>query len=271
MPRKPPPNKHNWSLDEINFIKDFFGALTNKELADALGLKITMLRMKCYDLGLKRMELEYWTDEQTKYLKANYKKIGDKELAEIFNNKWSKAKGWTHKHIEKKRKYLKLHRTKKQIAAIRQRNVDNGRFAMCPVKAWKVRGVAPNGTIRYWRKWDSKDTFPVIKVNGKFVHWGRWAWKQKYGKVPAGMNVVFKDGNQRNLSVDNLELLTDAQLSFRNSLKSSKGLSDNYIACILSHKNPGIREELLKDKKLLEIKRLQLLLNRTIKSKSDGK
>lgn len=240
-------------------------------MADALGLKLTLVRMKCYELGLKRMELEYWTVAQVKYLKSNYKKIGDKELAEIFNKRWHKAKGWTHKHIEKKRKYLKLKRTQKQIVAIRKRNVDNGRFAMCPVKAWKVRGITPDGTIRYWRKWNSQDTFPVIKVDGKFVHWGRWTWEQKYGSIPAGMNVVFKDGNQYNLKDDNLELLSNAQLSYRNSLKSSKGLSDNYIAGILTHHNPEAREILLRDKGLLDLKRVQLLLNRTIKTKSDGR
>lgn len=271
MPRKPPPNKHSWSLDEINFIKGFFEALTNKELADALGLKITMVRMKCYELGLKRMELEYWTNAQIKFLRSNYKRIGDKELADIFNKKWVKVKGWTHKHIEKKRKYLKLNRTQRQIAAIRQRNVEKGRFAMCPVKAWKVRGVAPENDIRYWRKDGSNEKFPVIKISGKWLHWNRWAWEREFGPVPAGMNVVFKDGNPYNRAIENLELLTHAQLSFRNSLKSSKGLSDNYIAGILSHNNPGIRKELLQDKELLETKRLQLQLNRTIKSLSDGK
>ena len=73
MPKRIPINKHEWTPFELNFIRCHFDKLTNFQLSHMLGLKLTMLRMKCYEMGLKRMELEYWTDEQVNYLKANYK------------------------------------------------------------------------------------------------------------------------------------------------------------------------------------------------------
>lgn len=265
------PHKYQFTNKELDFLRDNFSSMTNKELATALGHTLTLIRMQCYSMGLKRMELEYWTDEQIAFLLANYKTTGDKELAEIFNKNWIKEKGWTHKHIEKKRRYLKLKRTPEQIQEIHRRNVDNGRFTMCPVKAWQKRGITPDGEIRYWKKGNASGDFPVIKINGKWHHWSRWKWESEKGQVPEGSNVVFIDRNNRNLAIENLKLLTNAELSRWNSEVAGAGLSDNYIAGILSHNDPEIRKEIKKSPKLLDLKRKQLLLNRSINGQSNKK
>ncbi|GEP94481.1 hypothetical protein CCY01nite_07410 [Chitinophaga cymbidii] len=96
------------------------------------------------------------------------------------------------------------------------------------------------------------------------MHWNRWAWEQAYGKIPPRTNVVFKDGNPNNLTIDNLELLSDAALAKRNASASIQTLSDNYIAGILSPKNTALRTLLQSNKTLLEIKRKQITLKRTI-------
>ena len=103
-------NKIDWTDKRLKFLKENFNTMTNQQIADSLGLKITSVRHKCYELGLYKMTLEYWTDEQVDFLLKNYKEKGGTELAEIFNKKWYKDKGWTKKHIEKKRRYLKLKR-----------------------------------------------------------------------------------------------------------------------------------------------------------------
>lgn len=244
--------------------------MPNIIIAAALGLKITMVRMKCYELGLYNLVLEFWTPAQVHYLVKHYQTKGDKELAEMFNKKWMKKKGWSFKHIEKKRKYMSLKRTPEQLKAIHQRNVDQGRFLLCPVKRWLVTGVAKEGEIRMWRSDNGRMT-PRIKVKGKFIHWARWAWKSTHGRIPKGKVVVFKDDNPYNISIDNLETITRADNSRRNSIKSSQGLSDNYVAYTLSYKDPEMRALVKNNPGLLELKRQQLLLNRTIKKHSDGK
>jgi len=245
------------------FIKANFKLLTNSQLASQLGIKLSAVRRICHDLGLKRMELEYFTTDQANFLTIRYKKIGDSELAELFQRKWPKKKGWTKKHIEKKRKYLQLKRTRREIKRIQARNTASGRFSQCPVRAWDKRGRAPEGQIRYWKRRDGTE-YPVVKVNGGFISWARWIWQSLVGPIPKAHNVVFKDGNPHNLKLDNLLLLSNAQLSQRNSDKSSKGLSNNYIAGILSHKNVDLRNLLKQAPGLLEVKRYQLILNRSI-------
>lgn len=235
----------------------------NRQLAAFLGIKLSTLRRLCYKMGLRRMQMEYFNKAIEKYLIRHYHAKGDSELAEIFQKKWPKMKGWTKKHIEKKRKYLKLKRTAKEIRHIHKRNVKAGRFAMCPAKAWDKRGRAKEGEIRYWSSQTGK-TFPVIKHNGRFIHWGRWAWNNRFGNVKKGMNVIFKDGNPFNLSLNNLSLVSNKELARINAQKSSKSLSDNYVAGLLTHKDPELRKIIKQYPYLLELKRKQLTLNRAI-------
>jgi len=246
-----------------SFIRANFKLLTNTQLADQLHIKLSAVRHACYELGLKRMELEYFSKAQINFLKSQYHKIGDCELAELFQRKWPKKKGWTKKHIEKKRKYLRLKRTKKEIKKIHARNRIAGRFSQCPVKRWDKTGRAPEGQIRYWKRKDGTE-YPVIKVDGTFMPWARWTWQSTVGPIPKGFNIVFADGDCHHLSIDNLIALSNAQLSQRNSTKGSKGLSDNYIAGILSHNNTDLRVLLKQNPHLLQIKRYQLILKRSI-------
>jgi hypothetical protein len=245
------------------FVEENFFRYTNLQLAVLLGIKLSAVRKLCYSLGLKRMEMEYFTPAQEKYLVRHYQTKGDCELTEIFQKKWPKKKEWTKKHIEKKRKYLNLNRTPDQIQAIHKRNVKAGRFKICPVKAWNKRGRSIEGEIHYWTN-STGIKYPVIKHSGRFVHWGRWAWQKTYGTIPKSKNVVFKDGNQYNLTISNLILLSNQELAKKNAGKSSQGLSDNYVAGILSPRDTHLREIIKTNKTFIEVKRKLLILNRTI-------
>jgi hypothetical protein len=110
------------------FILDNFYQKNNKEIAQELNIPLHQVRLNAYKLGLKRINLEYWTNEQIEFLKDNFESIGDTEIAEIFQQKFPKSKPWTRKHIDKKRNYLNLHRTPEQIALIKKRNIDAGMY-----------------------------------------------------------------------------------------------------------------------------------------------
>src|SRR5690606_41007373 len=83
MPKLGKYNKIILLPEEKKFLKENYQSMTNRQLADALELSLTKTRHFLYEMGLKRMEMEYWTDEQIDFLKKNYKTIGDTELAEI--------------------------------------------------------------------------------------------------------------------------------------------------------------------------------------------
>lgn len=43
-------------------------------------------------------------------------------------------------------------------------------------------------------------------------------WEEYNGKVPSNHAVVFKDGNKQNITIENLELVTRAELMRRNTI-----------------------------------------------------
>lgn len=210
-------NKIDWTPERIYFLQKNFYQLTNKQLADQLGLKLTSVRTKCYELGLRRMDLEYWTDEQIEFLKDKYKEIGDSELAELFNCFWEKKKGWTKKHIEKKRRYLNLKRTTEENQKIKVRNHEAGRWAMCSTKRWDKTGRSEIGEIKVWK---SPTGIPlvVIKTENGFEHYAPWFYKKHIGDIPNGYVVRTKDGNPLNITVENLQLISRAEHARLNSI-----------------------------------------------------
>lgn len=115
-----------WTNEQLTFLKNNFSKLTNKELASALGYRITVVRNKTRELGLSKFEIEYWSDEMISFLKSNYQTLGDMEILHYFNQHHPKKKGWRRFAIGKKRKQLGLHRTPEEIAKIVSRNVSKG-------------------------------------------------------------------------------------------------------------------------------------------------
>jgi hypothetical protein len=109
-----PVNKTQWPEENIQFLKDNWQTMTNQQLADALKLRKTVTRNKLRELKLKRMDLEYWSDEMIEFLKKSYKHIGDVEIMEFFIRQYPKLKGWKRGAIWKKRKQLGLIRSDKE-------------------------------------------------------------------------------------------------------------------------------------------------------------
>lgn len=255
-----------WTKEAETFVKKNHSKLTNQQLADKLGLKLTKVREKCYEMGLYRMELEYWTKEQVDFVRAYYTIMGDTEIAELFDQMYPKKKGWSKKHIEKKRRYLKLKRSEYQRENIRVRNRKMGRWSIHHYKRWAGKLTA-EGTHVIWRIGEASECVMVKWSGGSFQGgYEKLAtinWVLHFGRIPKGMNLVHIDGNQRNCDVENLELLTNAELAKKNSITSSQGLSDNYVAGMITHKQKQLRDKL--PKSLIEFKRTQLLIDRKIR------
>jgi hypothetical protein len=206
-----------FSEQDIQFIKDNFHTMTNDAIAAALGLKKTRVRTLAYEMGLKRMELEYWTPTQVAFLKENYQSMGDVMIAEIFENEWPKNKPWTKKHIEKKRRYLALKRTKIELQEVHLRNKISGRLAVANRKRWEATGSNAIGTIVVWNCNSYK--IAQIKTTNGYTSYNRWLWEQHHGAIPAGYNIVKKEGCPEIATIQFLEQITKEEHAIRNKQK----------------------------------------------------
>jgi hypothetical protein len=69
-----------------------------------------------------------------------------------------------------------------------------------------------------------RDGYTMIKVSDAGKRRERWRlvhvfiWETENGPVPSGHVVAFRDGNKDNLDIDNLEVVTKAEMMNRNSL-----------------------------------------------------
>ena len=208
-------NATEWTDEMISSLKENFESKTNQQLAEMLNVRLTVLRNKTRELGLRKIEMEYWTEEQIKFLKSNYKKIGDKEMAILFNGLWEKEKRWTLKHIEKKRLYLELKRTAEELAAIKVRNKKRGCWQ--DMNSWDTRGASIIGEIRIWRF--TGYSYKVIKTKDGYRIYSRWMYENNYGPIPKGHIVTFKDEDPMNVVPENLYTIPMAENARRNRRK----------------------------------------------------
>jgi hypothetical protein len=81
---------------------------------------------------------------------------------------------------------------------------------------------------------ESKDGYVQIKVAepNKWQLKHRYLYEQAHGKIPKGYNVIFADGDKYNFELDNLILVSNAELAIANYnhlLKKDKELTKTGI------------------------------------------
>lgn len=86
------------------------------------------------------------------------------------------------------------------------------------------KGQQPHNSYKDWNEVlrtdkKGKDYFMIKLPNEKKLKYKHtWIWETNNGKVQKGFNVVFKDGNQLNCILENLECISNAELMQRNTI-----------------------------------------------------
>lgn len=101
---------------------------------------------------------------------------------------------------------------------------------------------------------------------GKWVALQRFVWEKEHGPIPDGMIIYFKNGNSMNCAIDNLGMMSKAENALRNSWTTNQ--PDEYFAFLLAGKQKDLRPFYLKQPDLIEIKRIQLQLNKVINERT---
>jgi hypothetical protein len=90
-------------------------------------------------------------------------------------------------------------------------------------RTWFKKGNVPHNTkhdghISVRRDTDGRQYFYIRLSIGKHKLLHRYLWEQAHGPVPSGYVITFKDGNQGNCVLDNLECITMAERMKRTSI-----------------------------------------------------
>lgn len=166
-----------------------------------------------------------WTEEQIEFVEKNIEGTPYRKMWKMINERFN----------------LKL--TFPQVEGFLQRNgFSNGRTGHFQkgMKPWNkdMKGLVIPGSEKGWFKKgqaplnyremgeervDSKDGYVLVKVADKGTYNQRWRhkhvleWEKHHGEVTDGHVVVLLDGNKLNASIDNLAMLSRAELLHMNN------------------------------------------------------
>ena len=91
-------------------------------------------------------------------------------------------------------------------------------YDKCKATMFK-KGHEPHNTYYDGHERICKDGYIEVRIRkGKYVAKHRYLWEQSNGKVPKGYILIFKDKNQQNTSLDNLELISREENMKRNTI-----------------------------------------------------
>jgi hypothetical protein len=148
-------------------------------------------------------------------------------------------------------------------------------------KGWFKKGGLPHNTlhdgavrIRHGKTGHRGAKKPYYYIRISMANWQLLhvvMWEKANGPVPEKMRLWFKDNNSLNCTLENLELITEAEAMRRIHMR------DEYVAMRLAQlgqKGKGqydkkLAAELMKNPELIEAKRRQMMLAKTIKEKQN--
>lgn len=212
------------------------------------------------------------TDEQKQFIKNNYQKMIYRDLAEAIGKSESSVANFLFKEglklsTKEFNRRHSLYLFKKGQAAWNKglslpNKPNSGQFQ----KGHLPKNTKADGHISWRTRPNRKnhDYYWIRIALGKWVELHVYLWEKEYGPIPEGKILRFKDGNHRNCVLENLELIDRVKNMdlnrnyYRDRMKSNKVIA-GYIT-----KDPHLKKELLNHPEILEAKRQQLKLEKTI-------
>lgn len=227
--------KKKWTDKEIEYIIRAYPETLTKNIAEKLGVPIKSVYNKAKSLGLKKSD-KFFKKEAS----GRLHKLSESGKAYRFK------KG--HVPVNKGKKLPEYVKEK-----IRQTMFKKGH---------RPKNTLYDGAISL-RKNKRGDVYKMIRVGlGKWVMLHVYNWEQIHGPVPEGKILVSIDGNTLNCDPSNWMTVTRAEHLERNS--GRKNLEDKYVKRMLAPRDRQLYERLSQSHELIELKRTELKLRRTI-------
>ena len=171
--------------------------------------------------------LRYWTEEEKKYLSEITLGRGYLEITEMMTAKFNYDYTKTQIASAIKRYGLSTGRTGRFEKGRVPFNKGTKGMTSANRTSFK-KGNIPHTYLPIGSEAITRDGYTIVKVSDQGTRNQRWRpkhrliWEKHHGPVPDGHAIVFGDGDKTNLSIDNLILVTRAQLSVMNTKKLIK-------------------------------------------------
>ncbi|MBS4059686.1 MAG: HNH endonuclease [Bacteroidetes bacterium] len=196
--------RHKWTGSELRYLESRYPHVSAAVIAMFLDVSVNAVYNQAFILGLKK-SAEFHQSEASTRFKKNLANLG--------------------KPYRFKKGNVPANKGKKMSPEVKQK---------CSKTFFKPGQVPPNtkydGYISV-RKDSGGRYYAHIRVNGKFELLHRQLWMQHNGPIPEGLIVAFKNGDQSDIRIDNLELITRQENVLRNNIHNyPKDLKEAIIA-----------------------------------------
>jgi len=176
------------------------------------------------------VDMRKYTEEHIEYLKKIAPGRTNKEITKMFNEKFNLNISESALAQVRRRRGIKTGSDGKYKKGQTPWNKGKKGF-MGPNKTSFKKGHKPHNWVPIGSERVTKDGYIEIKIHeGKFQkNWrGKHilVWEKHNGPLPKGYAVIFGDGNNRNFDIDNLILVSRAQLLKLNQLGLIKNDAD---------------------------------------------
>lgn len=234
-------SRRSWTEAEIARLRADYARIPTRQLAADLGRSFSAVRSRAKNLGLTRGVRQEWSESEIHTLRDRYPHEVTYRIA--------KDLGRTERQIYAKARLLGLKKSNEFMASPFAGRIRPGanvggssRFPKGHVphnkgKNWSAGGASLKTRFKPGNK--PKTWVPVgtetVDVDGylkrkvsddyergesrrgwKYVH--RLLWEEHHGEIPDGCAVVFRNGNQTDIRIENLELIHRAELARRNGV-----------------------------------------------------
>ena len=232
------------------FIIQNIKRLSVTEICNKIGVKDHQVYNCCFNQGIKISDYVAFSDSDVEFIRMNYSTMSHIQIGKIIGrSRWS---------IKAKAKSLNLKRSEDAAKLIQSINTCATQFK---------KGAIPHNT-----KTDFEITIrsPHRGVSYKFIRisLANWIplqifnWEKVNGPIPEDKILRSISGNTLDCSPENWEPTDRADHLAKNS--GRKTLEDKYISSLLSIRDKPLRAVISQYPELIELKKNQLKLRRTI-------
>jgi hypothetical protein len=182
-----------WAPDEIDLVMEYYEFLPTSELAELLDRTVLSVYNLSTKLGLhKSPELVAEMARQKILASDHPARRTQFRKGNVPHNKGKRMPGWS-------------------VGRMRETQFKKGQVSI----NWMPIGATRKIDGYLYRKISDVRNVPHT-VNWRPEHILRW--EKKYGPVPEGFALAFKDGNRDNIRLSNLEAISRAELMLRNTV-----------------------------------------------------
>lgn len=181
-----------WTAKERKIVRQFYAEISTKEIAELLGRPLTTVYHAAAKMGLRKSEAYLASPEACRLRRGQHPGLATQfKKGLVPANKGVKRPGWAP-----------------------------GRMGETQFR----KGNRPQNRVPLWSTHLSKEGYLEIKWREREGRHGNWTaahillWEDRYGPVPRGNKLVFRDGNKAHIALGNLELISNAEMMLRNTI-----------------------------------------------------